>query len=230
MQYIVLLLNISNRKIKWRFKSIDTVAGNFARCQRNYWCMHAPLDFLHLQQVVHGLGFHPHHAVTASSRSACGQFQTSVWKRRQWWEFGNKTIIFHHPSLGFSPGGDFRCCNLTCHRLVAPVVFQCVHIIQINTGSSLEHHWVLASASVVPVASQCTCGSSGLPVWSVQWYPSVLTESDLEVIRSGHFPACDLLCIQLVWWELFELNWFILLAIPNTQKTIMVLISKACTE
>ena len=75
--------------------------------------------------------------------------------------------------------------------LVAPVVFQCVPIMQINTGSPLEHHWVLASASVIPVASQCTCGSSGLPVRSVQWYPSVLTESGLEVIGSGHFPACD---------------------------------------
>ena len=75
--------------------------------------------------------------------------------------------------------------------LVAPVVFQCVPIMQINTGSPLEHHWVLASASVVPVASQCTCGSSGLPVRSVQWYPSVLTESGLEVIGSGHLPACE---------------------------------------
>ena len=64
------------------------------------------------------------------------------------------------------------------------VVFQCVPIMQINTGSPLEHHWVLASASVVPVVSQCTCGSSGLPVRSVQWYPSVLTESGLEVIGS----------------------------------------------
>ena len=82
---------------------------------------------------------------------------------------------------------------------VAPVVFQCVAIMQINTGLPLEHHWVQASASVVPVASQCTYVSSGLPVWSVQWYPSVLTESGLEVIRSGHFPACDPLCIQLVW-------------------------------
>ena len=43
-----------------------------------------------------------------------------------------------------------------------PVVFQCVTIMQINTGSSLEHHWVLVSASVVPVASQCS--SSGFPV------------------------------------------------------------------
>ena len=75
--------------------------------------------------------------------------------------------------------------------LVAPVVFQCVPIMQINTGSPLEHHWVLASASVVPVASKCNCGSSGLPVRSVQWYRSVLTESGLEVIGSGHFPACD---------------------------------------
>ena len=47
-----------------------------------------------------------------------------------------------------------------------PVVFQCVPIMQINNGSPLGHHWVLASASVVPVASQCTCGSSGLPVCS----------------------------------------------------------------
>ena len=47
-----------------------------------------------------------------------------------------------------------------------PVVFQCVPSMQINTGSPLGHHWVLASASVVPVASQCTFGSSGLPVCS----------------------------------------------------------------
>ena len=113
--------------------------------------------------------------------------------------------------------------------LVAPVVFQCVPIMQINIGSPLEHHWVLASASVVPVASQCTCGSSGLPVWSVECYPNVLTESGWEVIRSGHFKACNPLCIQLVWWELFELNWFHLTCNPKYTKTIIVLISKACT-
>ena len=55
------------------------------------------------------------------------------------------------------------------------MVFQCVPIMQMNTGVPLEHNWALASASVVPVASQCTCGSSGLPVWSVQWYDSVLS-------------------------------------------------------
>ena len=110
------------------------------------------------------------------------------------------------------------------------VVFQCVPIMKINTGSPLEHHWLLASASVVPVASQCTCGFSGLPVWPVQLYPSVLTESGLQVIRSGHFPACDPLCIHLVWWELFELNWFNLTCNPKYQKTIVVVISKTCTE
>ena len=103
-----------------------------------------------------------------------------------------------------------------------PVVFQCVPIMQINTELPLGHHWVLASASVVPVASQCTCYSSGLPVWSVQWYPSVLTNSGLEVIRSGHFPACNPLCIQLVWWELFELNWFHSTCNPKYTKTLMV--------
>ena len=71
-------------------------------------------------------------------------------------------------------------CTLECHWRNAsvlpvvfqwfssgfPVVIQCVPIMQINTGSPLGHHWVLTSASVVPVASQCTCGSSGLPVCS----------------------------------------------------------------
>ena len=102
--------------------------------------------------------------------------------------------------------------------LVVTVVFQCAPIMQVNTGSPLENHWVLASTSVAPLASQCTYGSSGLPVWSVQWYPSVLTESVLEVIRSGNFPACNPSCIQLVWSGLFELNWFHLTATPNTQK------------
>ena len=114
-----------------------------------------------------------------------------------------------------------------------PVVFQCVPIMQINTGSPLGHHWALSSASVVPVASHCTCGYSGVPVWSVQWCPSVLSESGLEVnqvIRSGHFPACNPICIQLVLWESFELNWFHLTCNPKYTKTIMVLISKACTE
>ena len=135
-----------------------------------------------------------------------------------------------------------------------PVEFQCVSIMQIDTGSPLEHYWVLASASVVPVASRCTCGSSGLqvcsnyanntgsplehhwelasasvvpvavqwtygssdlPVRYVQWYPSVLSEPRYEVIRSGHFQACNPLCMQLVWWELFELNWFHLTCNPK---------------
>ena len=102
--------------------------------------------------------------------------------------------------------------------LVPPVVFQCVRIMQINTGSPLGHHWVLASASVVQVAFQCTCGPSGLPLWSVQWCPSVLTESGLEIIGSGHFPACNPLCLQLVWSGLFELNWFHLNCHPNYTK------------
>ena len=113
---------------------------------------------------------------------------------------------------------------------VAPVVFQWVPIMQINTGSPLEHHWALASASVSPVASQCTCGSSGLPVWSVQWYPSVLTESGLEVIRSGHFPVCNPFMhttgmMRVLWAKLISFYFK-----PQIhKKTIMMLISKACT-
>ena len=60
---------------------------------------------------------------------------------------------------------------------------------------------------------------------------SVLIERDLEVIRSGHFPACNPLCIQLEWRQLFELSWFYLNCNPKyRKKTTMVLISKACTE
>ena len=55
-------------------------------------------------------------------------------------------------------------------------------------------------------------------MWSVQWYPSVLTESGLEVVRSAHFPAWNSLCIQLVWWELFELNWIHLTCNPKYTK------------
>ena len=114
--------------------------------------------------------------------------------------------------------------------IVGLVVFQCVPIMQINTGSPLGNHCLLTSASVVPVTSQCTCGSSGLPAWFVQWYPSVLTESGLEVIGSGHSPAYNPLFIQLVWWGLLKLNWFHLNCHPKHTKTIMVLISNSCTR
>ena len=83
----------------------------------------------------------------------------------QWSSSGNPVCLKLRPQ-----------CTLECHwrkpvcfqwsSSGCPVVFQCVPFMQINTGSPLEHHWVLASAIVAPVASQCTCGSSGLPVCS----------------------------------------------------------------
>ena len=102
---------------------------------------------------------------------------------------GKTTLLPHDASLTlsqWSSSGNPVClelrpqCTRECHWRNAsvfpmvfqwsssgfPVVFQCVPIMQINTGSPLGQHWVLASASVVPVASQCTCGSSGLPVCS----------------------------------------------------------------
>ena len=75
----------------------------------------------------------------------------------------------------------------------------------------------MASASVVPAQS-------------VQWYPSVLRASGLEVIRLGHFPACNSSCMQLVWRGFFEVSWFHVSCNPKYTKTIMVLISMACTE
>ena len=153
----------------------------------------------------------------------------------QWSSSGNPVAIQCtwnlDSSVHWNATGE-RIVGIQCAASGLPVAFQwsssVFQLCKFKTGSPLGHHWVLPSASVVPVASQCTLGSSGLPVWSVQWYPNVLTKSGLEVIRSGHFPACDPLCIQLVWWELLELNWFHLTCNPNYTKTIMVLISKAC--
>ena len=89
-----------------------------------------------------------------------------------------------------------------------PVVIKRAPVMQINTGLPLGYRRVLTWASVVPVASQCTCGSSDLPVcsnyanrqWiaigrplgdSISQYCSSAA-SGVEVIMSGHFPACKL--------------------------------------
>ena len=69
------------------------------------------------------------------------------------------------PSVHWNATGEMPAC-FQWSSSGFPVVFQCVPIMQINTGSPLGHGWVLASASVVPVASQRTCGSSGLPACS----------------------------------------------------------------
>ena len=87
----------------------------------------------------------------------------------QWSSSGNPVAIQCawnlDPSVHWNATGEMPVC-FQWYSSGFPVVFQCVPIMQINTGSPLEHHWVPASASVVPVASQCTCGSSGLPVCS----------------------------------------------------------------
>ena len=94
----------------------------------------------------------------------------------QWSSSGNPVAIqctWHlHPSVYWNATGEIILVASVLPVVFQwstsgfPVVFQCVPIMQINTGSPLGHHWVLASASVVPVAFQCTCGSSGLPVCS----------------------------------------------------------------
>ena len=63
------------------------------------------------------------------------------------------------------------------------VVFQCVPIMQITIGLPLWYEWALASASVVPVASQCTCCSSGLPVCS--------NYANVELCIATGRPRCD---------------------------------------
>ena len=87
----------------------------------------------------------------------------------QWSSSGNPVAIQCawnlDPSVHWNATGGMPVC-FQWSSSGFPVVFQCVPIMQINTGSPLGHHWVQASASVVPMASQCTCGSSGLLVCS----------------------------------------------------------------
>ena len=87
---------------------------------------------------------------------------------------------------------------------------------------TLDCHWKTTGWEHQAVWFQLNL-SSGIPV-------SVLRTSDLEVIRWGHFPECNSLCIQLLWRELFDLSWFHLRCNPKYTKTVMVLISNACTE
>ena len=117
------------------------------------------------------------------------------------WTSGNSVAIqcaWNLDPIVYRNATEERIVGSQCVSSVLPVVFQWP-----SCGVPLCSNMVIASASVVPVASPCTCGASGLPVWSVQWYPNALTESCLEVIKWGHFPACNSLCIELVWWELF---------------------------
>ena len=77
MQYIILFSNTSNREIKRRFRSVDTVVENFA----------------------------------------CGQCQRSIWKRRQWWEFGNKNNYLQSPIPWFQAGIDLGTASWLVTRL-----------------------------------------------------------------------------------------------------------------
>ena len=92
------------------------------------------------------------------------------------WANGNSVVIQWQSSLpGIKTLYTLEChCRTNCWLPVRfqcdssglPVVFQCVPKMQINTGSPLGYHCELAPTSVVPVASQYTCGSSGLPMCS----------------------------------------------------------------
>ena len=92
---------------------------------------------------------------------------------------------------------------------VAQVVFQCGPIIQKSLALSLEDH------CHQPVWFHCSM-PCGTPV----------TASGLEASRSGQFPACNSLYIQLVSPELFALSWFRLKCNPKYTKTILELITK----
>ena len=87
----------------------------------------------------------------------------------QWQSSGNPVCLKLRPQCTLKCHCRKNCRQPVCFQCASsglPVVFQCVPIMQINTGLPLGYHWVLESASVVPLPSQCTRGSSSLPVCS----------------------------------------------------------------
>ena len=89
----------------------------------------------------------------------------------QWQSSGNQCALSLDPSVHWNATGE-RIVSSQCVSSGLPLVFQwisqwCSTVFQLcKLKLPLGHHWVLASASVVPMASQCTCASSGLPVCS----------------------------------------------------------------
>ena len=113
------------------------------------WCAHINAAYLGCPDVQGSVYPYPEPVVfqwLSSGNPVCLELRPQCTLECHWRNASVLPVVFQWCSSGF------------------PVVFQCVPIMQINTGSPLEHHWALASASVVPVAFQCTCGSSGLPV------------------------------------------------------------------
>ena len=139
--------------------------------------------------------------------------------------FGSQCLSSVPPVVLRWPSSVFQLCKLPvdCHRdttgclhqpvwfqwypsvLVDPVVFQCVPILQVTTGLQLGDHWVPGSASVVLLASQCTCGSSDLPVCSnYANYHCIATERQLadSISQCGSSVVCPVVsqCTDSIWF------------------------------
>ena len=124
--------------------------------------------FLHVIRYIITRGQYLPPGIVDACIYVCVSFMTTL-TLSQWSSSGLPVAIQCawnlDPSVHWNATGE-RIVGSQCVSSGFPVVFRCVPIMQNNTGSPLGYHWVLASASVVPVASQCTCGSSGLPVYS----------------------------------------------------------------
>ena len=88
------------------------------------------------------------------------------------------------PSVDWNATGE-RITGSQCPSSGLPVAFQSSSSVFQLGKLTLGHHWVLASASVVPVASQRTCGSSGLPVCSDN---AILVTADVQSLYTNIQP------------------------------------------
>ena len=118
MQYTILLSNITNREIKRRFRSVDTVVETSPDVRRKL-LVHACIIWL--PAITRSCAWirlsSPSSYVTDKSERACGKFQPSIWKRKgnNGASLGTKQLSsITHPLV--SGWGIFRCCKLTCHQ------------------------------------------------------------------------------------------------------------------
>ena len=114
MQYIILFLNISNREIKRRFRSIDIVVGNFAKCQRKLLVHACTIRLPALTRSCAWIGLSSTHHAVLQSKCVWSVPDKRLEERGDNDEsLGTKQLSsIIHPLA--SVRDSFMCCNLNC--------------------------------------------------------------------------------------------------------------------
>ena len=112
------VLEYQQSRDKTRSRSVDTVVETSQDVRRKLF-VHACIIGLPAltRSCVWTRISSPSCYVTEKSEGTCGQFQTSIWKRKQWWEFGNKNNYLQSPIPWFQAGVNLGAANWLVTRL-----------------------------------------------------------------------------------------------------------------